>query len=99
MVWRTAVRKPIDLPLVDIYCISAIGFYWNLVQPDTITFMTSLYEIDRMIKDKETLAHNQLNRKENELIDKELVEQKLPRNYQKFKDVFSKAVSNILLPY
>ena len=34
-----------------------------------------------MIKDKETLAYDQLNGKENELINKELVEQKLPCNY------------------
>ena len=34
-----------------------------------------------MIEDKETLAYDQLNRKENELIDKELVEQKLLYNH------------------
>ena len=99
IVRRTAVRKPIDLLLVNICCIGAIGFYQNLVQPDTITFMTSLYEINQIIKDKETLAYNQLNRKGNDFIDKELVEWKLPCNYQKFKDVFFKAVSDILPPH
>jgi hypothetical protein len=29
-----------DLLLVDIYCISAIGFYQNLVQPNTVAFTT-----------------------------------------------------------
>ena len=32
-------------------------------------------------------------------MDKELVDQKLPLRHQKFKDVFSKAASNILPPY
>jgi len=32
-------------------------------------------------------------------MDKELVEQKLPYQYREFKDVFSKAASNMLLPY
>ena len=32
-------------------------------------------------------------------MDKELVEQKLPYKYQKFKDIFLKAVFNILLPH
>jgi len=63
-----------DLPLVDICCISAVGFYQNLVQPNTIAFITSLYEINRMLKEKES----ELSGQESKLIDKELVEQKLP---------------------
>ena len=45
-----------------------------MVQPNTITFTTSLYKINRMIKEKE----NKLSKQEGELMDKELVEQKLP---------------------
>jgi hypothetical protein len=45
-----------DLPSVNICYIGAVGFYWNLIQPDTITFTTSLYEINQMIEEKETLA-------------------------------------------
>ena len=45
-VWQTAVKKLTDLPLVDICYIGAVGFYQNLVQPDTIAFTTSLYKID-----------------------------------------------------
>src|SRR3954447_9090126 len=47
------VRRQTDLPLVDIYCISAVGFYQNLIQPSTKAFTTSLYKIDRMIEQKE----------------------------------------------
>ncbi len=53
-----AVKKPTNLPLVNIYFIGAVGFYRNLVQPNAITFMTSLYEIDQLIKEKQTLAHD-----------------------------------------
>jgi len=42
-----------DLPPVDICCIGAAGFYQNLVQPNTVAFTTSLYKIDRMLKEKE----------------------------------------------
>jgi hypothetical protein len=85
---QMAVRKPADLPPVDICCIGAVGFYRNLVQPDTIAFTTSLYEIDRILEEKES-----------ELTDEELVEQKLPHRYRKFEDVFSKAASDILPPH
>jgi putative effector of murein hydrolase len=43
-----------DLPLVNIYYISAVGFYQNLVQPNTVTFITSLYKINQIIKEKES---------------------------------------------
>ena len=53
---RTAVKKLTNLLPVDICCIGAIGFYWNLAQSDTVIFITSLYEIDWLIKEKEALA-------------------------------------------
>ena len=65
-----------------------------MVQSDIITFITSLYEIDQMIEEKEILALE-----EDKLINKKLVEQKLLCQHWKFKDVFSKAVSDILPPY
>jgi len=58
MVHKTSVKKPIGLPPVNIYYISAIGFYQNLIQLNTITFITSLYKINQIIKDKEALAYN-----------------------------------------
>jgi hypothetical protein len=89
-----SIKKPTDLLLVNICCIGTIGFYHNLVQPDTIAFTTSLYKINQIIKEKESLAQ-----KKSKLIDEELMEQKLPHQYQKFKDTFSKAVFNILPLY
>ena len=49
-----AIRKPANLPPVNICYISAVGFYRNLVQPNTITFITSLYEINQILKEKES---------------------------------------------
>jgi len=40
------VKKPTDFPLVDFYYINAIKFYQNLVQLNTIAFITSLYKIN-----------------------------------------------------
>ena len=67
------VKNPIDLPPVNICCIGAVGFYQNLIQPDTVAFTTSLYKINQIIEEKETLTQEK-----SELTDKELVEQKLP---------------------
>ena len=53
-----SVKKPINLLLVNICYIGAIGFYQNLKQPNTIAFTTSLYKINQIIKDKEALTHN-----------------------------------------
>jgi hypothetical protein len=41
-----SVKKPIDLLLVNICYIGTVEFYYNLVQPNTIAFITSLYKID-----------------------------------------------------
>src|SRR6266702_3449561 len=74
---KTAIKKLTDLLPIDICYINAIGFYQNLVQPDTIAFITSLYKINKLIKEKEALAHSQLNKKENKFINEELVDWKL----------------------
>jgi hypothetical protein len=57
-----SIKKPIDLLPVNICCIGAVGFYYNLVQPDTITFITSLYKIDQIIKEKESLVSQCCNK-------------------------------------
>jgi hypothetical protein len=54
----TRQAKPVvkGLSLVDIYCISAVGFYQTFVRTDTISFVTSLYKIDQIIEEKEAEA-------------------------------------------
>jgi len=56
MVWQTAVKKFMDFLPIDICYIDIIGFYWNLVRPNIIAFMTSLYKINQIIEKKEILV-------------------------------------------
>ena len=90
---KTTPKWPTGLPPVDIYCIGAVGFYWTLIKPNVIPFITSLYEIDRLIEQKEVEAI-QADTTEKEITNQELIEQK----YHDFKDVFSKAASDQLPP-
>ena len=53
---RTAVKKLTNLLFINICYIGAVGFYRNLAQPNTVTFITSLYKINQLIKEKEALA-------------------------------------------
>ena len=89
-----AVKKFTDLPPINICYISAIEFYQNLVQFNTIAFTTSLYKINKLIKEKEALVHNQFNKKKTKFINEELVDQKLLYQYKEFKDIFFKAAFN-----
>ena len=47
-------------------------------------FSTSLYEINRLIEDRETA---------------EEIDKSLPKAYKDYTDIFSKAVSNVLPPH
>jgi hypothetical protein len=91
-------KQPINLPPVDIYCIGAVGFHRTMKQPDTTVFVTSLYEIDRMIEDKE-LEAIQRDLAQQELTNEELIDQKLPHQYRDLRDGFSKAASDMLPPH
>jgi hypothetical protein len=80
-----------DPPTVDIAAISAIVFHFNIYRRDNEVFITSLYEINRII-----------NKREEELAketDKELVKRLLPTIYAGYKDAFLKAASDELPPY
>ena len=80
-----------DPPTVDIAAISAIAFYFNIYRKDNKVFITSLYEIDRIINEREeTLA---------EETDEELIKRLLPTIYIRYKGVFLKAALDKLPPY
>jgi len=53
---KPLIKHYTDLPLVDIYCISAEGFNRNLKQLSTTAFITSLYKINQIIKEKKVKA-------------------------------------------
>jgi predicted aspartyl protease len=78
------------LPTIDIAHISATGFHFHLYRPENEIFQTSLYEIDRILEDREQSI------KENG--EEELL-QKLASNYPNHTDVFSKAASDTLPPH
>jgi transposase InsO family protein len=87
------IKRPVNLPPVDIYFIGAVGFHRTIAQPDIQPFVTSLYEIDRIIEEKEAEAT------QDEPTDKELIAQKLPHCSRDLADVFSKAASDVLPPH
>jgi hypothetical protein len=89
LVRKLSVTARKDLPRVDIYCIGAVGFHRNLKQAGTIAFSTSLYEIDRLLEEKQLLT-------DQDQTDEQLIDSKLPARYHEFKDVFSRTASNTL---
>jgi len=80
-----------DPPTVDITIISAIAFHFNIYRRDNEVFITSLYEINRIIAKRE----EELAKKTN----KELVKRLLSTIYAGYKDVFLKAALDKLPPY
>lgn len=78
-------------PTVDIAAISAVAFHFNMYRKDNEVFTTSLYEIDRIINDREERPAEET--------DEELVERLLPTIYTDYKDAFSKAASDKLPPH
>ena len=70
------VKPRTDLPPVDIYCIRAVRFYQTLIKLETKPFVTSLYKIDQIIKDKEIEAI-QKEAAQDEQTSKEMIDNKL----------------------
>jgi hypothetical protein len=85
----TAVNfsRRLDLPAVDIAGIGVAGYRRNLQDDQSIAFSTSLYEIDLLIEKQ--LADQEDDRQ---------VQERLPKEYTEFADVFSKAASDTLPP-
>lgn len=88
---RERTRYPPNLPPVDIALIGAVGFHRNLQNEGSTLFSTSLYEIDRMLKEDQA--------PEGEETDEHRVERLLPKEYAEFREVFSKAASDTLPPH
>jgi Reverse transcriptase (RNA-dependent DNA polymerase) len=93
---KTKVRKnryPPNLPSIDITVINATGFHRNLRKKGTVAFSTSLYEIDRLIEEKQpsTIV--------DEETDEQMIERLLPKEYQDLRKAFSKIESDTLAPH
>lgn len=93
---RTAPRTPKIDPrvIVDIAAIGAAPFHRHLKKKGSEVFLTSLYEIDRVIEDKRNLERIKENNEE-----EELVRERLPTQYKEYADVFSKEASDRMPPY
>src|SRR5436190_24187761 len=81
---KITIKHLTNLPPVDIYCIGAVGFYRTLIKPDTKSFITSLYEIDWIIEEKEAEAIQADSARE-EFDNEKLINQKLPHQYHDLK--------------
>ena len=87
-----SIRKPAskDLVTIDIAMIGAAGFSRLCRHKGSTVFTTSLYEIDKLIEEETCLQ---------EETPEQLVERRLPTQYADYKDVFSKAALDQLLPH
>ena len=78
---------------IDIACIGAEAFSRHLKNPSSEAFVTSLYEIDRAIDDK------QVRDITDDAEMQALIDRVLPERYRNFRDVFSKKASDELSPH
>ena len=102
-------RKPSSLsckglPQIDINCIGTAGFRRSVKQEGSIAFVTSLYEIDRLIEEKQRLMFpppggGNIKPACQDQTDEQLIDSKLLARYHRFKDVFSRAASDTLPPH
>jgi predicted aspartyl protease len=76
-----------SLLTIDIAQISATGFHFNLHRPENEVFSISLYEIDRILEEKQETSE-----------EKELLSL-LPVYLRNYADVFSKSASDTLPPH
>jgi len=88
-------RYPPNLPHIDIAVINATGFHRNLRKEGTVAFSTSLYEIDRLIEEKQ----EEISTVEEDETNEQLVARLLPEEYQDLRKAFSKIESDTLAPH
>ena len=86
-------RFPDNLPKIDIAAIGGVGFYRNALKKESTVFVTSLYEIDRILEEKAN--KRELTQEEHDAE----VDKLLPKRYHDIKDVFFKAASDELPPH
>ena len=77
--------------MIDIAAINSNGFHLSMYRPDNEVFSTSLYEIDRILEDRE---------EEEAVVDGAFAEgPKMPVAYSHYEDVSSKAALDVLPLY
>ena len=91
--YRQAMKSP-KHGSIDIALIGSAPFERHMRNKKTEVFVTSLYEIDQTIEDKQLEEQ-----KAEEIAEQELIQQRLPQQYKEYSDVFSKAASDDLPPH
>jgi hypothetical protein len=79
-----------NLPKINIVVVGAVAFYRHIRRKDTEVFITSLHEIDRIIKIRKLNLQGDP--------DSDLIEQRLPTCYTGYEDAFSKDTSDQMPP-
>jgi hypothetical protein len=82
---------------IDIAAISAIGIHYNLRVPSNEAFTTSIYEIDRILQERQETLDAQEQEQEEDYL--EALRQVLPPEHWKYRDVCSESESNKLPPH
>ncbi|KAL2004648.1 hypothetical protein VTN00DRAFT_3384 [Thermoascus crustaceus] len=86
-------KEPLkELPKINIALIGAAGFHQNACQHKSEVFLTSLHEIDQIIKEK-------MNPASSDNDEEDLIDSNLPAQYRPWRDVFSKKASDKLSPH
>ena len=90
---KPSASYPAKLPKIDICVIGTVGFSRSVSKPGATVFVTSLYEIDRILEERTVLESDE---------DRDYraqVDTKLPTRYREFSDVFSKEAADRLLQH
>lgn len=84
-----------ELRRVDVALIGGVGFHLGMKRKDNEFFVTSLYEVDRIIEEKQRVTEQS---DETETED-EMLRRTVPPEYHDLIDIFSKAGSDQLPPH
>src|SRR5204863_7199583 len=88
---KKATQRTQELLTIDIKEISIVGIHHHLRKGESEASVTSLYEIDCMIEEKEALEEDEETTEE--------IEKKLPAAFSKYANVCLKAASDTLPPH
>jgi transposase InsO family protein len=92
-------RYPRNLPAIDIAMINAAGFHRNLRKEGSVNFITSLYEIDKLIEEKQELASSTTEDGELKETEEQMIKRLIPAEYHDLWKAFSKVESDTLAPH
>ena len=101
---QTTRKAPVAVPklaLIDICAISGVAFCSNLKRQGNEFFKTSLYEIDRILEERQELIKEAQKTEDQQPGETETqwLQRLLPKQYYEYIDVFSREASDRLPPH